>query len=401
MRSRCPACRTVFRVTAEQLRLRSGKVRCGYCHAVFNALDELIDDAAAQGGTPAVAERQPLPPAGSAAVDAPERLEMPDADAPEAEAAASATAGDGAGDDEARADTDGASGQTDGAHDRDDAAPEEPDVASAEASHGIPPEIRQEAPQDVACEEAGSAEPPVPEEASVVVQQPAEADGGAGNAPEAAAASVAEGAPPSAATDFVAGDDETERARAAGLVAARELSESPGYNRWADGVLSGGPGGFAGGEKHSRWPYLLAAAVLLVGLLAQAAYAWRVELVRRVPDAGAAFALLGIAVPLPRDTELISIESSDLQSEQGRGLLVLNALLRNRAAYAQEWPLLELTLTDTADTVIARRVLAAKDYLPPGADLSAFPSGSEAPVRIWLDAKGLGAGGYRLIAFYP
>jgi predicted Zn finger-like uncharacterized protein len=392
MRTRCPACRTVFRVTAEQLRLKSGKVRCGYCHAVFNALDELIDDQSAQGGIPPAAEQHP-PPAGSTAVDALECLQMPDAKAAEGDADAVATPGEseGAADDESRAGADLDPGHPDQA----------PDVAYAAAPHETPPEIQHEVVQDVAREEAVSTEPAVPEEAPAGVKQPADPDGGAGNVPEASATTVAEGALPIAATDLHAGDDEAERARAAGLVAARELSETPGYNRWADGVLSGGPGGFAGAEKRTRWPYLLAAALLLVGLLAQTAYAWRVELVRRVPDAGAAFELLGIEVPLSGDTELISIESSDLQSEQGRGLLVLNALLRNRAAYAQEWPLLELTLTDTADTVIARRVLAAKDYLPPGADLSAFPPGSEAPVRIWLDAKGLGAGGYRLFVFYP
>jgi predicted Zn finger-like uncharacterized protein len=34
--TRCPGCRTVFRVTAEQLALRSGQVRCGHCRAVFD-----------------------------------------------------------------------------------------------------------------------------------------------------------------------------------------------------------------------------------------------------------------------------------------------------------------------------------------------------------------------------
>jgi predicted Zn finger-like uncharacterized protein len=383
MRTRCPACLTVFRVTAEQLRLKSGKVRCGYCHAVFNALDDLIDDSAAQGGVPALADQDPLLPGGNAAVDAPEQLETLAPGTMEAEAGA-----------------DGAPGQPEEAHDSDDAV-EVADLAAAEAPQEVPLETRQEVPQDAAREESSAVETLVPEEAPAVVRQSFDPDGGAGEGPEASAAPGAIKILPDAAIQTPADADETERARAAGLVAARELSETPGYNRWAGGVLSGGPGGFAGGEKRSRWPYLLVAAVLLVALLAQAAYAWRVELVRRVPDAAAAFALLGIEVPLPRDTELISIESSDLQSEQGRGLLVLNALLRNRAAYAQEWPLLELALTDTTDTVIARRVLAAKEYLPPGADLSAFPPGSEAPVRIWLDAKGLGAGGYRLFVFYP
>ncbi len=51
MKTRCPECQTVFRVTPEQLKARAGKVRCGHCQTVFNALDSLLD-------TPAA----PLPP---------------------------------------------------------------------------------------------------------------------------------------------------------------------------------------------------------------------------------------------------------------------------------------------------------------------------------------------------
>jgi predicted Zn finger-like uncharacterized protein len=39
MRTRCPGCNTVFRVTSEQLRAKMGKVRCGQCQFVFNAFD--------------------------------------------------------------------------------------------------------------------------------------------------------------------------------------------------------------------------------------------------------------------------------------------------------------------------------------------------------------------------
>ena len=46
MRTRCPACNTVFRVTSDQLRAKAGKVRCGQCRALFNAFDELFEDAA-------------------------------------------------------------------------------------------------------------------------------------------------------------------------------------------------------------------------------------------------------------------------------------------------------------------------------------------------------------------
>lgn len=42
MQTTCPSCQTVFRVTAEQLQVRAGKVRCGKCAFVFNAFDTLV-----------------------------------------------------------------------------------------------------------------------------------------------------------------------------------------------------------------------------------------------------------------------------------------------------------------------------------------------------------------------
>jgi predicted Zn finger-like uncharacterized protein len=42
MLTRCAACSTTFRITTEQLVLRQGKVRCGSCSEVFNALQNLV-----------------------------------------------------------------------------------------------------------------------------------------------------------------------------------------------------------------------------------------------------------------------------------------------------------------------------------------------------------------------
>ncbi|NLJ51575.1 MAG: DUF3426 domain-containing protein [Alcaligenaceae bacterium] len=39
MKTRCPECDTTLSVTPPQLKARGGKVRCGVCHTVFNALD--------------------------------------------------------------------------------------------------------------------------------------------------------------------------------------------------------------------------------------------------------------------------------------------------------------------------------------------------------------------------
>ena len=40
--TRCPGCKTIFRVTEPQLALRAGQVRCGHCRTVFNGREELI-----------------------------------------------------------------------------------------------------------------------------------------------------------------------------------------------------------------------------------------------------------------------------------------------------------------------------------------------------------------------
>jgi predicted Zn finger-like uncharacterized protein len=48
--TRCPGCKTVFRVTDAQLALREGQVRCGHCRTVFNGREKLISLAPPSGG---------------------------------------------------------------------------------------------------------------------------------------------------------------------------------------------------------------------------------------------------------------------------------------------------------------------------------------------------------------
>jgi len=40
--TRCPGCKTIFRVTDAQLALRDGQVRCGHCRTVFNGREGLV-----------------------------------------------------------------------------------------------------------------------------------------------------------------------------------------------------------------------------------------------------------------------------------------------------------------------------------------------------------------------
>jgi hypothetical protein len=197
-------------------------------------------------------------------------------------------------------------------------------------------------------------------------------------------------------------EESAQAAREAGLMAARELTGTPAFNRWAVGTLaSDGPGGFASEPARPVWPFALIAALLVVVLAAQAAHHFRSDIVRSWPEAGALYSALGVSVPLPRNPDLVAIETSDLQSDARRGLFVLQATLKNRAAYRQAWPSLELTLTDTQDSVLTRRVLAPVEYLPPGTEADHFAAEGEIGLRLWLESRGVAAAGYRLYLFYP
>ena len=49
MLTRCPGCETTFRIRSEQAKARQGKVRCGRCKQVFNAIDYMLDPASIAG----------------------------------------------------------------------------------------------------------------------------------------------------------------------------------------------------------------------------------------------------------------------------------------------------------------------------------------------------------------
>jgi predicted Zn finger-like uncharacterized protein len=143
--------------------------------------------------------------------------------------------------------------------------------------------------------------------------------------------------------------------------------------------------------------------VALVALVIQGTYWFRSELAARAPGLRplltAACRPLGCTVSLPRQAELITIESSDLQSDGD--YLVLVAILRNRATFTQAFPEIELTLTDPREQPVVRRVLRPPDYLDPSAriDAGAAP-GAEVLARVYIDASKVNASGYRVLVFY-
>lgn len=302
MLTRCPSCTTHFRVTPEQLKARSGRVRCGECQNVFNALDSLIEEpfvmAAPMAAVAVTRPRSGLP--GTQSEPAPEAL---------AELAAS-------------------------------------QPGTKEASIAKPAEATKPHAIEPVADKPG-AEP-------LTGAKPAVAD----------------------ATAETAGED------------------------WSSTFPEPPP-------PPRRWPWAVGSLVALAAIVLQALLEFRVELVVLWPEGKPALvALCEIAdceVGLPAKVALLGIEASDLNPDsEHKGRLVLTATLKNRAPFAQQFPHLELTLTDTADQAIARKILAPADYLPPATPVAGgMKPNADIMVAIGIDSGEMTASGYRLYLFYP
>lgn len=160
-------------------------------------------------------------------------------------------------------------------------------------------------------------------------------------------------------------------------------------------------------RARHRAGWVAGCALLALALMTQIAFHYRGEIALVFPELRPTLAelcaSLACEVPLPRRAELISIESSDLQADPSNpSVIVLTAALRNRAAFAQSHPSLELTLTDSQDQPLARRVLGVQDYLRRNTNVeTGFTANSELPIKVYMEASSLKATGYRLYLFFP
>ena len=173
-------------------------------------------------------------------------------------------------------------------------------------------------------------------------------------------------------------------------------------------------------RNHHTWTWFAAALLMMALLTAQAAYVIstprllhtmpvniRAQIAANYPDLKPYLhsycEYLQCTVGLPQFYELLSIESSDLQADPHRsGLIVLTAILRNRAPFDQAYPMLELTFTDTQDHMVARRVFTAAEYLASNANPTlGMQANSEFTTKLYIDSDDLKPAGYRLFLFYP
>jgi hypothetical protein len=160
------------------------------------------------------------------------------------------------------------------------------------------------------------------------------------------------------------------------------------------------------GNEGARWPAWAATIVLTFALGAQALVGWRDDIAARLPPLAPmlsqVLAPLGWSVASPRHRAALSIESFELRASSTAGEFELSALLSNRAAYPVALPALELTLKDSADGVMLRKVLTAEEYAgSPQSATSSLPGRSERAVRVRMALNGPAPAGYSADLFYP
>lgn len=163
--------------------------------------------------------------------------------------------------------------------------------------------------------------------------------------------------------------------------------------------------------RRQLWGWACVLALLVA--VGQGLLVYRTQVALAVPALRPALDLLcqplQCKVGYARRAERISIMSSSLQppagstgaNEAGRPDLVLHVVLRNRYTQPQEWPALMLSLTDLSDTVVARRVLTAADYLPVERQRGPLAAGEEVTLAVPLRTGGLSVNGYQIDKFFP
>ncbi len=159
--------------------------------------------------------------------------------------------------------------------------------------------------------------------------------------------------------------------------------------------------------KPAARAWAFGAALLALVLGAEMAYAYRAPLAQRYPVLRpyleAVCTLARCTVAWSREESMLKLEDSELLEVPGRpSEIALGARIRNLAAVAQEYPHLELTLTDVTGQAAIRRVLRPTDYMGrPASGLDVIAPGAELSIQLRLETLRIKATGYELLLFYP
>lgn len=109
-------------------------------------------------------------------------------------------------------------------------------------------------------------------------------------------------------------------------------------------------------------------------------------------------AVAACTIELPHRIDAISVESTALAKAPGTEAFRLAIGLRNRGSVPVSLPWIDLSLTDGAGRLVARKALAAAEFRPPSPVLQ---PGGDIMLQTLLSARNLQVAGYTVEIFYP
>ena len=386
--TRCPACGTMFKVVTDQLKVSQGWVRCGQCTEVFDAAANLLP----RHATPRAATRLVLTPEA-----APEDLQAPDGSPSTQAVQTLQDAGDSA----------PVVPTPEPIAEPLAESPVEPlaNMANSPLLPAFPSDADEMPPDSGADFDPASWKQALQERQQGAAQLPPDTSGDRQALLHTPTADQAD-----SNAHYTADSDFAEADAAPDVSFVRDARRKAFWRR-----------------PVVRWVLGLLLLVLLAVLALQWVMQRKDTLTATEPRLAPLLQMLcrqlGCEIVAPRHIEALVIDSSTFK-KLGPDVYRLTFALKNTGVTFLEIPSLEVTLTDTQDQAVVRRVLTPAQFGASGATLagqselaglvtlkvagagdggrSAAPTGaSSAPAASLLPAAPLRVAGYRILAFYP
>ncbi|MEC7816592.1 MAG: DUF3426 domain-containing protein [Pseudomonadota bacterium] len=389
LQTQCPNCETRFRVTDEQLGIAGGKVRCGNCMKVFNAIDHQVapptKPAAAPASKPADNSSEQQAASGT------DEEDFVFADNPEEDASEGRYAGsrltfsdDELSDSFRSFDEPEESGYRD-----DERADKQDNIDESWAEAMLQDDGRNRKPttQEPRAPEPETREPEPPAKPAEPAPQQSQDDTAPDREPESEHQPQAQAAGGIKADELSLSMDDDDRV--GDPVVHKTRTESRRDNLYQD--LRRDPVSVGDGGK--RWRTVLWSLVVLalIGVLVAQVTWFQFDRLSAIPQLRPFYEqgceLVGCELdPL---VDVSAIESRKLvvrTDPENRSQLIVDAVILNRAGFEQPFPAIALTFSNLNGDVVAQSTFAPDEYLAGDAEaLKAMTP--ETPVRIAISIR--------------
>ncbi len=395
MLTQCPSCKTVFNVKPEQLGAAQGKVRCSRCQSIFNARENLYTAPAASATEDKPVKPKAAQPASKAPASAPAKAETKKPAAVEAKPVPPASPP------VVKQANTPSMPETDEWFDLTPSPASKPKPTVEKKVAEKPPAPAPAKPVPPTEEPVISMEDELTEDLFKLFEDPAtpnptpaetaETDTGAESSPSERRAAPAE------ENKSESGKEEKKRERSDGEGRGAEKKEKKAR-----------PGNYSLPPQLESRPvratmrtlfYGVSILMLVAALVVQYGYNHRIPLRENPtlrPWLDALCQLTNCPMPPKRDPSKIELVDNMMQSHpRYQHSLLVTATLINRADYPQPYPIVEITMTDLDQHVVAQRTFRPEEYLAGDFAGMSFTPNVEVPLMLELSDPGDSAVGFK------